>query len=96
MAAMDKALEALQSQKFPNYTQTAKDFNVNRTTLSRRHRQITQSRQDYRESKSRLINQQLKCLINYINKLTNQGIPSTPSMVRNFVKDITNKRPGKN
>ena len=71
MAAIDEALEALQSQKFPNYTKTAKDFGVNRTTLSRRHRQVTQSRHDYKESKSRLTNQQSKCLINYINKLTN-------------------------
>ena len=33
MAAIDEALEALQSQKFPNYAKTVKDFGVDRTTL---------------------------------------------------------------
>ena len=40
MAAIDEALEALQLQKFPNCTNTAKDFSVNYTTFFRRHRPL--------------------------------------------------------
>ena len=40
MAAIDEALEALQLQKFPNYTNTAEDFSVNYTTFFRRHRPL--------------------------------------------------------
>ena len=33
MAAINEAFVALKSQKFPNYTKTAKDFGVGRATL---------------------------------------------------------------
>ena len=40
MDSLEAALEALSLQLKPNYTQTAKEYNVNRSTLSRRHRQV--------------------------------------------------------
>ncbi|KAF2728842.1 hypothetical protein EJ04DRAFT_391778, partial [Polyplosphaeria fusca] len=47
IAAMEAALEALQSLKLgesPNYTKTAKEYGVSRSALSRRHRGVAGSR----------------------------------------------------
>ena len=43
-----------------------------------------------------MTNEQAQSLINYINLLTNRGIPPTPPMVKRFVKDITGIDVGKN
>ena len=51
MDSIEAALEALKLQKSPNYTKTAKEFDIDRITLSRRHRQITQSKADGNSSK---------------------------------------------
>jgi hypothetical protein len=37
---------------------------------------------------------QEKELVQYINELTEKGIPPTVAMVRNFAEDIVGKRPG--
>ena len=50
----------------------------------------------YHQSRQLLNPQQEKDLVEYINQLTEKGIPPTPSMVRNFAQDICGKRPGKN
>ena len=46
MDSIEAALAALDLQLKPNYTQTANEYGVDRTTLSRRHRNITGSRAD--------------------------------------------------
>ena len=43
MQAIDKALKDLASQESPNYGTTARKYNINRTTLSRRHRGLARS-----------------------------------------------------
>jgi len=96
MDSINVALAALELQDPPNYTWTAKEFNVNRTTLSRRHRQITRSREDATEMKSLLSIQQERTLLGYINLLTKRGLPPTPQMVRNFAFEISRITPGKN
>ncbi|OCK96814.1 uncharacterized protein K441DRAFT_713598 [Cenococcum geophilum 1.58] len=96
MYPIDAALAALELQDPPNYTRTAKEFNVNRTTLSRRHRQITRAREDATEMKSLLLIQQERTLLGYINLLTKRGLPPTPQMVRNFTFKISRITPGKN
>ena len=71
MDSIEAALEALKLQKSPNYTKTAKEFDINRTTLSRRYRQITQSKADGNSSKLLLLPpKQERYLVEYINKLT--------------------------
>ena len=55
MDPINAALAILELQDPPNYTWTAKEFNVNRTTLSRRHRRITRAREDATEMKSLLL-----------------------------------------
>ena len=46
MDLIEAALAALDLQSKPNYTQTVNKYGVDRTTLSRRHRNITGSRVD--------------------------------------------------
>lgn len=96
MAPIDDVLAALESQKQPNYTQTAKEFGVEMTKLSRRHRGLIESREVYREKASLLSHQQQVDLVEYINKLTARGLPPTNAMVNNFAKEMCGKQPGKN
>lgn len=77
MALIEVALADLASQDLPNYTQTAKKFNVDRFALSRRYRGKTASVKEEKQVTSFLTNQQEKTLINYISKLAERGIPST-------------------
>ena len=55
MDPINAALATLELQDPPNYTWTAKEFNVNHTTLSRRHWRITRAREDVIEMKSLLL-----------------------------------------
>ena len=70
MNSIKAALEALELQKSPNYTKTAKEFDIDRTTLLRRHRQITQLKADGNLSKLLFPPKQERYLVKYINKLT--------------------------
>jgi len=54
MSPIEDALEALKSQKSPNYTTTARLFVIDRTTLSRRHRGIIGT-MDEKANKARLL-----------------------------------------
>ena len=96
MDPIEAALASLESQKTPNYTATAKQFGVNRTTLSRRHRGITAPRGANPSSQALLSPAQKGVCIDYINELTKRGIPPTARMVARFVAEISGKQPGKN
>ena len=96
MDSIDVALANLALQDVPNYTATAKEFNVNRSTLSRRHRGKTAAKASQPPSTSLLSDEQQRGLISYINELSNRGIPPTTTMVRRFAYDISGKMPGKN
>ena len=52
--------------------------------------------EEYYESQSYITNEQAWSLIDYINLLTNQGIPPTLPIVKRFIKDITKINIGKN
>ena len=78
MDPINAALAALELQDHPNYTWTAKEFDVDCITLSRRHWQITYAREDATEIKSLLSIQQERTLLGYINLLTECGLPPTP------------------
>ena len=95
MDAIDKALQSLQLQDNPNVSATADNYNVDRSTLSRRFRGVTQSYEVKSQNQTLLLQAQEKALVSYINKLTESGIPPTLVIVRNFVKDIASKWPGK-
>jgi hypothetical protein len=94
---MDAALAALDSQKHVNFTVTAKEFDVHRTTLSRHFKGEQSSRADADKNYKYLLTpSEEKYLVSYINKLTDNGLPPTTHMVRNFVASIAKKEPGNN
>jgi hypothetical protein len=96
MGAIDLALAALQSSEVINYAATAKEYGVDRSTLSRRHRGVTGSKAQATDTKSLLTHKQQLALVAYIDKLTLRGLPPTNAMVRLFAKEISKKEPGKN
>ncbi len=96
MTSIEAALADLALQKSSNYTATAKKFNINRSTLSRRHRGIIVFVKKSKQTTSILSNQQEKELIRYINKLIERDIPSFNVMIRVFAYNISGKQSGKN
>jgi len=96
MNPINATLAALELQDPPNYTQTAKEFNVNRTTLSRRYRRITRAREDATEIKSLLLIQQERTLLRHIDLLTERSLPPITQIVRNFTFKILRITPRKN
>ena len=57
MEPIEVALDAIKSQKKPNYTAVADEYDVHRSTLSRRHRGVTAARGS-RENNSQLLTKQ--------------------------------------
>ena len=92
---MEEAIEDLKSQEIPNFKATAKKYNINRTTLSRRFKGETVS---YEEARSRshklLTNAQEEVLIDYIRKLSDRGLHPTPKILKNIVEEIVRKPVG--
>jgi len=96
MTSIETALADLALQDSSNYTATAKKFNINRSTLSRRHRGKTIFVKKSKQTTSILSNQQEKELIRYINKLIERDISSFNVMIRVFAYNISGKQSGKN
>lgn len=96
MDSIAAALDACELSEAPNYTQIAKEYGCDRTTLSRRHRGVTCSQNELHESQQLLSHNQELELVKYINLLSEKGIPPTVSMVRNFAAEIGKNQPGKN
>jgi hypothetical protein len=96
---MEAALESLKSLKLgekPNYTQVAKNFGVECSTLSRCHRGVQGSYAE-KVDNSRLLNAtQESELIKYLDNLCAKGLPSSRQMVWNFAAELAGKEPGKN
>jgi hypothetical protein len=83
-------------QKDINYTAVADEFGCNRSTLSRRHRGVTTSRENITAIYySLLLKAQQNRLVNYINKLSDKGIPPTIPVIRLLAIDIYKTRSGK-
>jgi hypothetical protein len=78
------AIESLGTEESINYAEIARNYGVERCTLSRRHRARTQSRADEGINRRKLNNQQEKELVNYIEMLTRRGLPPTRVMIKNF------------
>ncbi|QGA18749.1 hypothetical protein EYB26_006434 [Talaromyces marneffei] len=99
MAPIDLALEYIQvldPKEKINYTQIAKKFGIDRSTLSRRHRQITGSKEDQYYAQALLNKDQSEVLITLVNGLENRGVSITSSELAEFAKAICGKDPGKN
>ena len=99
MAPIDRIEAALESLKLAdsiNYTKTAEEFGVDRTTLSKRHRGVQGSREAQKEKERALNTTQASQLIKYIKMLSDRGLPPTHEMVRNFASEIAGERVGRN
>jgi hypothetical protein len=98
MDPLEAAIAALESLKLGekiNYTQIAKKYGVDRTTLSRRHRG-GQAPPSVKHENQRLLNDlQETELVKYIDRLTVRGLPPTRNMIRNFASQIAGKEAGK-
>lgn len=95
MDSIDAALESLRLQDKPNISATAREHNIDRSTLSRQFNSTAQSAEIKAQNQCLITPAQEKELVQYINKLSETGLPPTPAMVCNFVFDIIKKRPGK-
>ena len=78
MKPIDKALASICGQKDVNYTAIADEFECDRSTLSKRHRGVTTFYENIIAIHHfLLLKAQQNKLVNYINKLSNKGIPPT-------------------
>ena len=94
---IDLALASLERQLVPNYSETAREFSVHRTTLMRRHKGISTSReQATSEHKKCLTNAEEEALISVINKLSIRGLPPTTQIVKNLAEEIIGQEVNKN
>ena len=97
MASIDSALADLNAQSHPNIRATARKYGLVESTLRRRWKGQTMSRQDATsEYIQRLTNSQEEALIDQINRLTDRGIPPTSRIVRNLAEEVLNGPVGKN
>ncbi|EED19172.1 F-box domain protein [Talaromyces stipitatus ATCC 10500] len=99
MGAIENAvnyLNFLGEDKPINFTLVAKMYGVDRTTLSRRYRGVTGSKEAHYDNQRLLNDHQSKKLIQWIEILCEKGLPPTPYMIANFAHEITGRNPGKN
>ena len=84
-----KAISDLESQKNPQYTQVARKYNLDRTTLMRRYKGLTVSNQQAASIHRKLLTDaQEEVLLDHISKLSSRGLPHTAQILRNLVVEI--------
>ncbi|CAE7003005.1 HTH Tnp Tc5 domain containing protein [Pyrenophora teres f. teres] len=71
-----------------SYRAVAKRFGVDRTTLSRRHKGLTQSNEAAHEQQQLLNPQQEHELVLHIERRTRRGLPPTREIVQHFAEAI--------
>lgn len=99
MSGIEAAIEALNALKIGEpftYSEYAKKFNCNRSTLSKRHRGVQQANAVKVENDRLLNTTQEKELVQYIDCLCARGLPPSRPMIRNFAAQIASKPVGKN
>ena len=87
MEPIQEAIEYLESREAGDnfsYRQVAKIFNVDRTTLSRRHQGKQRDEATFHRDWQLLNPQQELQLVKYIEKCTRQGLPPNREMIKNF------------
>ncbi|XP_044717893.1 uncharacterized protein HRG_08535 [Hirsutella rhossiliensis] len=88
-----EAIIELQSQDRPKYAETARRYNIDKSTLWRRFKGKTASNHDANSySRQKLTSAQEEILIGHVNKLTDRGIPPTPQMLKNIAEDLDHQR----
>lgn len=88
-ADISKAIADLNSQEKPNYSQIAKNYNIDRTTLMRRYKRQTVSQAKAHSIHHKLLTDtQEEVLLGHISNLSARGLPPTPQILRNLVVEI--------
>ena len=88
-ARMEAAMAELDAQLKPNFSAAAENWLLERTTLSKRWKGQTMSREDANsEYRQLLTNAQEEALITCINHLTDWCMPPTSRIVRNMAEEI--------
>ena len=94
-ASIASAIADLDSQKVPNYTQTAKKHGLERTTLMRRHKGISTSRRDATSIFSKkLTDEQEEALLMQIRRYSERGFPPSHRLVAKLVIQISREALG--
>ncbi len=91
-ARIQLAITDLEWQKHINYTATAKNNDIEHTTLTRRYRGETGIKRDtISNSRKTLTNLQEKTLVKRINISSAREIPPTPQIVKNLVEELAKR-----
>lgn len=91
MTPIEAAIEAIKSREPGtsfSYRAVAKQFKIDRTTLSRRHQGLALSHEAAAARKQLLNPQQEEELVRYIERCTEKGLPPTREMVQNFASEV--------
>ena len=94
MTSMDRALAGLASSESPNVSAIARVYGMHPSTLSRRWKSRSTSKEEALSERRLLNNQQEQCLIEYINELSGRSAAPTPAMVTAFASQLAGKAPG--
>jgi hypothetical protein len=96
-ALVNKAVLAIRSGEFTDYSKAAAHYGCDRTAVSRRIRGLTRTRRDASSFFHQcLTNDEEEILIARINMLTDRGMPPTSHIVRNLAEEIRGAPVGKN
>ncbi|EDN10630.1 predicted protein [Histoplasma mississippiense (nom. inval.)] len=88
-AVIQAAIDDLNAQLNPNYTETAKKYRISRYTLSRRYRGVQVSRKEASSIHCKILTDlQEKRLLFHINRLADRGFPCTPQILHNLIVEI--------
>ena len=94
---MEAAIAHLNRQKTQNYTEAAKLYEVDPTTLARRYKGLSVSRAEATSTyHQRLNNVQEDTLLGYIDALTDRHTPPTMQIIKNLAEEIAGGPIGKN
>ncbi len=93
---IESAIAELRAEKKPNISQVAKKYKIERTRLQKYFRGTQAPREQYIESKQLLSPQQDLQLEKLLDRLTRDGIPPTPKIVRQLAHGLCGKLPSKN
>jgi hypothetical protein len=97
MAPIDEAIEDLKSREEGeqfSLREIADKYGVQRSTLGRRWRGVTRSKEDGYANQQALSPQQEMELVRYIETLTKRGLPPTREMIRNFSSTVAKRQLG--
>src|SRR5882757_6522163 len=90
--AINDAVAAIRSGQFTDYSKAARHFGCDRTSISKRIRLLTKSRQDRNGFwKQCLTDTQEEKLIERINNLSLRQMPPTSHIVKNMAEELCRK-----